>query len=548
LRRARNAKIIATLGPSSSAPATIRSLFDAGVDMFRLNFSHGNHEDHKKRFEAIRAVEADVGRPIGILIDLQGPKLRIGTFADGPVMLRAGDRFRLDLEPAPGNRTRAPLPHPEIFAALVPGTDLLLDDGKLRLEVLECGPRHAETRVKVGGGLSERKGVNVPGVVLPLSPFTEKDHRDLIFGLEQGADWVALSFVQKAEDIAEARALIGSRALIMAKLEKPAAIDNLDAIVALADGIMVARGDLGVELAPAQVPMIQRRIVRACHREGKPVVVATQMLESMTISPVPTRAEASDVAAAIYEGSDAVMLSAESASGRFPLESVVMMEQIIRGAEGDPHSQNPAHPKQGDLRTNHPDAICSASRLVAELVSATATVAYTKSGFTSMRAARERPFAPILSLTPSIATARQLTPVWGIHSVVVDEVTDEASMTKLACDLALAGDFGKPGDNIVIIAGIPFGVSGTTNLLRVVALSAGSPGSSRQIINKKRQSISSGLSILKAIFAIDGRSINAGKQPAFSCRFDGPGLATGSQEPPDIVHMREWLVLRWKLL
>jgi pyruvate kinase len=428
------------------------------------------------RFQAIRDVERDVGRPIGIMLDLQGPKLRIGTFSDGPVELRSGDRFRLDLDATPGNRTRAPLLHPEVFAALVCGTDLLLDDGKMRLEVLECSPLYAETRVKIGGKLSERKGVNVPGVILPLSPFTEKDRRDLSFGLEQGADWVALSFVQKAEDITEARALIGSRALIMAKLEKPAAIDNLDAIVALADGIMVARGDLGVELSPAQVPIIQRRIVRACRREGKPVVVATQMLESMTTSPVATRAEASDVATAVYEGSDAVMLSAESASGNFPLEAVTMMDLIIRGVEGDSDVRISAGERDEKAGASHADAICSALRLVARLVLATATVAYTRSGFTSMRAARERPAAPILSLTPLIATARQLTPVWGIHSVVVEnEIIDEASMTKLACDAAIAGGFGKHGDNIVIVAGIPFGVSGTTNLLRVVALSSAPP-------------------------------------------------------------------------
>jgi len=293
----------------------IRSLFDAGVDIFRLNFSHGSHEDHRTRFDAIRAIERDVDRPIGIMMDLQGPKLRVGTFSDGPIELRSGERFRFDLDTMPGDRKRAPLPHPEVFAALTRGTDLLLDDGKLRLEVLECGPHFAETRVKIGGKLSERKGVNVSGVILPLSPLTEKDRRDLHFGLELGVDWVALSFVQRPEDIAEARALIGSRAMIMAKLEKPAAIDNLDAIVAHADGIMVARGDLGVELPPAQIPIIQRRIVRACRREGKPVVVATQMLESMTTSPVATRAEASDVATAVYEGSDAVMLSAETDSG-----------------------------------------------------------------------------------------------------------------------------------------------------------------------------------------------------------------------------------------
>jgi len=471
LRRSRNAKIIATLGPSSSSPVMIRSLFDAGVDMFRLNFSHGNHEDHKRRFEAIRDVERDAGRPIGIMVDLQGPKLRIGAFSDGPIELCSGDGFRLDLETVAGDRKRVPLPHPEIFAALIPGTELLLDDGKLRLEVLECGPRYAETRVMIGGRLSERKGVNVPGIILPLSPFTEKDRYDLIFGLELGADWIALSFVQKAEDIVEARALIGRRALIMAKLEKPAAIDNLDAIVALADGIMVARGDLGVEVPPAQVPIIQRRIVRACRREGKPVVVATQMLESMTTSPVATRAEASDVATAVYEGSDAVMLSAESASGNFPREAVTMMDSIIRGVEGDIDFQTPANERHAKFGASHADAICSALRLVAGLVLATSTVAYTRSGFTSMRAARERPAAPILSLTPLIATARQLSPVWGIHSVVVEnEITDEASMTKLACDAALAGDFGKPGDNIVIVAGIPYGASGTTNLLRIASL------------------------------------------------------------------------------
>src|SRR3984885_2798775 len=449
----------------------MRSLFDAGVDMFRLNFSHGTHDDHKKRFEAIREVERDVGRPIGIMMDLQGPKLRIGTFSEGPIELRSGDRFRLDLETEPGGRKRVPLPHPEIFAALIPGTDLLLDDGKIRLEVLECGPGYAETCVKIGGRLSERKGVNVPGVVLPLSPFTEKDRYDLVFGLELGADWVALSFVQRAEDIVEARALIGRRAMIMAKLEKPAAIDNLDAIVALADGIMVARGDLGVEVPPAQVPIIQRPSVRACRREGKPVVVATQMLESMTTSPVATRAEASDVATAIYEGSDAVMLSAESASGNFPREAVTMMDSIIRGVEGDIDSQAPPNERRAESGASHADAICSALRLVAGLVLATSTVAYTRSGFTSMRAARERPAAPILSLTPLIATARQLSPVWGIHSVVVEnEVTDEVSMTRLACEAALAGDFGKPGDNIVIVAGIPYGESGTTNLLRIAGL------------------------------------------------------------------------------
>ncbi len=449
----------------------IRALFDAGVDMFRLNFSHGSHEDHRARFEIIRKVEQEVGRPVGILMDLQGPKLRVGKFAEGPIELRIGDRFRLDLDPRHGGQARVSLPHPEIFAALQPGTHLLLDDGKIALEVGACGPDFAETRVMVGGRLSEHKGINVPSVILPMSPFTARDRRDLAFGLEMGADWVALSFVQRHEDIEEARELIGNRALIMAKLEKPAAIHNLDAIVALADGIMVARGDLGVEMPPEQVPVIQRRIVRACHREGKPVVVATQMLESMTSSPVPTRAEASDVATAIYEGADAVMLSAESASGQYPREAVAMMHSIIQGVEADPHYRALADAQHEEARTTHADAICRALRHVARQISAKATITYTSSGFTSMRAARERPVAPILSITPSIATARRLTPVWGIHSVVIAcEIEDEASMTKVACEAALAERFGAPGDNIVITAGIPFGKPGTTNLLRIVAL------------------------------------------------------------------------------
>ena len=403
-------------------------------------------------------------------MDLQGPKFRVGTFAEGAIELALNDELRLDLDDTPGDRRRVSLPHPEIFAALSPGTDLLLDDGKLRLKVVDCGPDFAVTHVKVGGKLSERKGVNLPNVMLPLSPLTEKDRRDLEFGLELGFDWIALSFVQKPQDIAEARELIGSRARIMAKLEKPSAIENLDGIVELSDGIMIARGDLGVELPLERVPIIQYRIVRACRRAGKPVVVATQMLESMTSSPVPTRAEASDVATAIYQGSDAVMLSAESASGRFPREAVTMMDLIIRGAEGDASAGPNAEPGQQRVDVGHADAICSALRVAAQLISAKATVAYTKSGSSSMRAARERPSAPILSLTPSVSTARQLTPVWGIHSIVVDEITDEASMTKVACDAVVGVGLVAAGDNIVIIAGIPFGVSGTTNLLRTVTL------------------------------------------------------------------------------
>ncbi|HMW30521.1 MAG TPA: pyruvate kinase, partial [Plasticicumulans sp.] len=340
MHRLRNAKIVATLGPASSAPDTIRALFDAGADVFRLNFSHGSHEDHRARLERIRAIERETGRPVGVLADLQGPKLRVGTFAHGPVTLAEGAAFRLDLErDRPGDAGRVAMPHPEIFAALTEGAELLLDDGRLRLRVERCGPGYADTRVIAGGLLSERKGVNVPDVVLPLSALTAKDRADLDFALELGVDWIALSFVQRAADLDELRALVRGRAGLVAKLEKPAAIASLDAIVAASDALMVARGDLGVELPPEQVPAIQKRIVRACRRAGKPVIVATQMLESMVGAPVPTRAEASDVATAIYDGADAVMLSAESASGRFPLEAVAMMDRIIARTETDPEGR-----------------------------------------------------------------------------------------------------------------------------------------------------------------------------------------------------------------
>lgn len=417
MRRTRNAKIVATLGPTSSDKAVVKALFLAGVDVFRLNFSHGSADDHRARFAVLRELESETGRPIGILADLQGPKLRVGVFANGPVMLEEGQAFRLDLQDEPGTVERVRLPHPEIFAAMVPGAELLLDDGKLRLVVEACGADFAETRVVVGGKLSERKGVNVPGVVLPITALTEKDRRDLALALELGADWIALSFVQRPEDVTEARALIGNRAAILSKLEKPSAIDRLDEIVELSDGVMVARGDLGVEMPAERVPSIQKRIVRSCRRLGKPVIVATQMLESMIESPVPTRAEASDVATAIYDGADAVMLSAESASGKHPLEAVTMMNRIIEEVESDPlyrqlidTSHTSARPG-GDVA----EAVCCAMRRAVALLQAAAIVCYTRSGHTSLRAARERPESPVLSLTPSMETARRLALVWDVH-------------------------------------------------------------------------------------------------------------------------------------
>lgn len=470
LRRNRNAKMVATVGPASSDAETLRQLFLAGVDVFRLNFSHGTSADHRARFAILRQLERETGRPIGILADLQGPKLRVGSFPEGPVNLSVGQSFRLDMDPAPGNAQRVGMPHPEIFAALKTGAQLLLDDGRLRLTVEVCGTDFADTRVVVGGKLSANKGVNVPDVVLPLTALTQKDLRDLDTALDLGADWIALSFVQRAEDVEEARKIIGKRAGIISKLEKPAAIAQLDAIVAASDAIMVARGDLGVEMPAECVPAIQKRIIRACRQVGKPVVVATQMLESMVESPVPTRAEASDVATAIYDGADAVMLSAESASGKFPLQAVSMMNRIIEQVEADPayrqvinSSYTPAPPGEAAIA----DAICGAMRCAVGTLHAAAIVCYTRSGQTSLHAARERPECPVMSLTPIESTARRLALVWGIHAVRIDGVTNVDEMTALACDVARREGFAKSGRPIVVIAGMPFGSAAMTNLLRI---------------------------------------------------------------------------------
>ena len=467
MRRHRRAKIVATLGPASASPEMIRTLFDEGADMFRLNFSHGSHADHAERVKIIRQIERDVGRPIGILLDLQGPKLRVGMMENGAVDLVVGATYRLDLSKEPGNQTRAPLPHPEIFAALRDGTDLLLDDGKIRLTVTACGPDFAETEIITGGKLSDRKGVNVPQVVLAVSPITEKDRKDLDYGLSLGVDWIGLSFVQLPDDVAEARKIIGRRAAIMSKLEKPAAIDRLDEIVALSDGIMVARGDLGVELPPEDVPSLQKLIIRASRAAGKPVVVATQMLESMISAPAPTRAEASDVATAVYDGADAVMLSAESAAGDYPRESVAMMNRIIERTEKDPNYRAIMEAVELDPESTSSDAITAAAAQVARTVRAAAIVTFTTSGSTSLRAARERPTVPILCLTESRETARRLAVAWGVHCVVTRDVQDFGDMVVKACAVALREEFAANGQRIVITAGVPFGTPGATNVLRI---------------------------------------------------------------------------------
>lgn len=470
LRRRRRTKIVATLGPSSSTPEVIERLYRAGADVFRLNFSHGTQEDHAERIAMIRAVERKVGRPIGILVDVQGPKLRVGRFSGGRVHLQTGQTFRLDLNPTPGDARRVQLPHPEIIEAAQIGTTLLLDDGKLRLRVMHKRPDHLETEVVVGGPLSDRKGVNVPDVVLPIPALTEKDRSDLAFALDQGIEYVGLSFVQRPEDVAEAKAIADGRAWIMVKMEKPQAVENLDAILALTDCIMVARGDLGVELPPEEVPLVQKRIVRAARAAGKPVVVATQMLESMISAPAPTRAEASDVATAVFDGADAVMLSAETAAGQFPFEAVNMMDRIVARVEADPGWRGLTDANRPEPERSSAGAIAAAARQVAHTIEAEVIATFSSTGSTTLRVARERPDCPILGLTPSEATARRMAVIWGVHPLVVSEIHSMSEMVTRAVRAAQQEAFATHGDEVVVTAGVPFGTPGTTNSLRVATV------------------------------------------------------------------------------
>ncbi len=467
MRRKRNVKIVATLGPASSDRAMIRALFEAGADVFRLNMSHGTQEEQAARFRIIREVEHEMQRPIGVLADLQGPKLRVGAFADGPVMLEEGAAFRLDLDGAPGDATRVSLPHPEIFAALEAGAQLLVNDGKIRLRVVACDDESADCEVVVGGEISDRKGVNVPDVVLPLAALSEKDKSDLEFACELGVDWLALSFVQRASDVAEAVALARGRATVLSKIEKPAALTELDAIIAASDAIMVARGDLGVELPVSEVPPLQKRIVRRCRREGKPVIVATQMLESMIESPVPTRAEVSDVAQAIYEGADAIMLSAESAAGQYPVEAVRTMNAVALSVEADPTYREIVSRARTPAEPSIANAITAAAREVAETTDIKAICCFTHSGTTAQTMSRERPFVPIIALTPFKTTARRLTLVWGLHCAVSEEVERFKLAVVSAVRVALGDGFAGPDEHIVVTAGVPFNQPGTTNILRV---------------------------------------------------------------------------------
>lgn len=468
--RTRKVKILATLGPASSDPKMIRKLMLAGADAFRINMSHGNQKQKAKLVEAIRALEKEFGRPSTILFDLQGPKLRVGQFEGGHTVLEKGKRFIFDREEKLGDCNRVQLPHPELFESVKRGTNILIDDGKVRLNVLEADADRIVSEVKVGGPVSDNKGVNVPDVLVPIPALTDKDRDDLHFALDQRADWIALSFVQRPEDVAEARTLIGERASLLAKIEKPAAIEQLNDIIALADAVMVARGDLGVELPPEQVPPLQKKIVATARQYGKPVVVATQMLESMITSPTPTRAEVSDVATAIYDGADAVMLSAESASGEYPCEAVAMMDRIADSAERDPSYQARVHFTQTRLEATTADALAGSARQIASTISATAMVCYSSSGATARRIARERPSVPLLAMSSSLHTSRRLGLLWGVYAVHTRDVASFEEMVEKGKRMALRHQIAKGGDRIVLMAGIPFGTAGSTNVLHVVRL------------------------------------------------------------------------------
>jgi len=476
MRRSRRVKLVATLGPASYAPEMIERLFDAGVDVFRINMSHSPHDLVKKVHGAVRAAEANFGRPIGILCDLQGPKFRVGEIGGGSAMLTEGTTYRFDQTESAGGPDRVFLPHPQIFEAVEPGHTLLLDDGKIRMTVVEKGAKGIDATVVVGGTLASRKGISLPDTVLPIGPLTEKDKKDLDFALRLGVDWVALSFVQRGEDVKMARQLVGAAASLMSKIEKPAAITDLDSVIAHSDGLMVARGDLGVELPVQKVPGLQKQIVSKSRAAGRPVVVATQMLESMISSPVPTRAEVSDVATAVFDGADAVMLSAESAVGKFPIEAIRMMDRIAVEVESDPSYGALVHATRTPPLATAADAIAAAAHTVADTLKLAAIICYTATGSTALRVARERPGLPVIGLSPVVATGRKLAMVWGVHCVLTSDPENQAAMVRKACRIAFDEGFAKAGEGVIIVAGVPLGSPGTTNMVRIAHLDdAGNP-------------------------------------------------------------------------
>ena len=461
MRRLRQAKIVATLRPASSDRASILALFEAGADVFRFNFSHGSHADHQARYDIVRDIERALRRPIAVLADMQGPKLRIGQFEDGKITLKAGAEFTLDNDPAPGNQHRICLPHPELFAVISTGQSLLLDDGKLRLEVLDSDAGRIRTRVVNGGALSDRKGVNVPDVPLPIPALTVKDRADLDFILPLGIEYIGLSFVQRAEDVAEAIEIAAGRALIMVKMEKPQAVENMDAILALADCVMVARGDLGVEMPAEQVPRIQKQLIATANRMGIPIITATQMLDSMVNNPRGTRAEISDVANAILDGTDAVMLSNETAVGIYPIEAVQTMARIALETEKAKLSK-----RWEDNKRSIPNAISEAVSNIAEQLGAAAIIPFTKTGATARSVSKFRPSKPILAVTPHVDVARRLQLVWGVQPILLLDLPNVNDNFQAAIDMARTSNLLHEGDLVVIMSGSQ-GVAGSTDLVKV---------------------------------------------------------------------------------
>jgi pyruvate kinase len=448
----------------------IARLFEAGADVFRINMSHTSLDEVKKLHAAVRAAEAHFGRPIGILCDLQGPKFRIGEMGGGRVTLVEGSSFRLDSSDSPGSSERVFLPHPQIFEAVEPGHTMLLDDGKIRMRVTSKSARTIEATVLVGGVLSSRKGITLPDTILPVGPLTDKDKSDLDFVLRLGVDWVALSFVQRGEDMKLARRIIGQAASLMAKIEKPAAIADLDNVIAASDGLMVARGDLGVEMPLERVPGLQKQITSKARAAGKPVVIATQMLESMISSPIPTRAEVSDVATAVFDGTDAIMLSAESAIGQYPVEAIRTMDRIAVEVEKDPSYSAIVHATLTPPQPTAADAIAAAAHTVADTLNLAGIICYTATGSTALRVARERPGLPVIGLSPVVATGRKLALVWGVHCVLTSDPENQADMVRKACRIAFEEGFAKPGEGVIITAGVPLGSPGTTNMIRIAVL------------------------------------------------------------------------------
>jgi pyruvate kinase len=467
MRRGRKTKILATLGPASSSPEQLKALFQAGADVFRINMSHTSHDALRDLHGRVRALEAEMGRPIAILVDLQGPKIRLGALPGGAVLLKPGERIKLVREAVSNDPMVLPIPHGEVFAALKQKHGLMIDDGKIRLRTFAAKPDSAEAIVEVGGWVRDNKGVNLPDTLIPVSAMTEKDRNDLDAALNLGVDWIALSFVQRADDVAELKKIVRGRAGVLAKIEKPKALESLAEILDITDALMVARGDLGVELPLESVPGRQKEITRAARKAGKPVVVATQMLESMIEAEAPTRAEVSDVATAVFDGADAVMLSAETAAGKHPVEAVAMMDRIAIAVESGPLFQSFMDAQRNAPEQTTPDAILAAVHDVTHTIGARAIVSWTKSGSTGLRAARERPEVPIIALTPSLETARRLSLVWGLHCVLTEDAHDLDDMVERAARIAYDEGFAGAGERIVITAGVPLGTPGATNLLRV---------------------------------------------------------------------------------